>query len=143
VAGVKAGSPDTQSVAAAADTRKTEDGTENGIPDVRWPDLETAQLYYELGTALMAQEQYEDALDELLKVKVFYRSDMDLVAQSEIRAVECYCKLYQYPRALRALSNIIDRVEYTVVQPDASAALTNVLIEFEKEKELKRRIGGE
>jgi tetratricopeptide (TPR) repeat protein len=137
------GSSDAQSAEAAAVTRKAAEKIKPGTSELRWPDLETAQLYYELGTALMAREKYEEALDELLKVKVLYRSDMDLVAQSEMRAMECYCKLHRYPRALRALSNIISRAEYAVVKPEASAALTNVLMEFEKEKELKRRIGGE
>jgi tetratricopeptide (TPR) repeat protein len=141
--GMATGSSGTVSVESAAVTRKTVKKKETVIPGMRWSDNETAQLYYELGTALMAREEYEEALDELLKVKVLYRSDMDLVAQSEMRAMECYCKLHQYPRALRALSNIIARAEYAVVKPEASTALTNVLMGFEKEKELKRRIGGE
>lgn len=131
-------SAESAAVTGTVDVELTADG-----PAIRWSDLETAQLYYELGTALMAREDYEDALDELLKVKVLYRSDMDLVAQSEMRAMECYRKLHQYPRALRALSNIISQIEYAVVKPEASVVLTNVLMEFENEKELKRRIGGE
>jgi tetratricopeptide (TPR) repeat protein len=110
---------------------------------IRWSEKEKAQLYYELGTSLVARKEYEAALDELLKIKVLYRDDMDLVAQCEMGAVDCYRGLHEYSVAVRALSNIINKTEYHVVKADAETALNTLLLEFEKEKELKRRIGGE
>jgi len=131
------GSPDAQDSPVKAKPAQTT------AAKIRWSDLESANLYYELGTSLQARKDYEAALDELLKVKVLYRADMDLVAQCELRAVECYRGLHKYLRAARVLSNIVNNADYSVVKPEAEAALNTVLLEFEKEKELKRRIGGE